>query len=402
MTNSTTPTTEPSVDISQETTKVSDAPIPTTPAVSAPVVLPPLSAVLDELNLDKMDLDDQPAPTFTNKLGTAIQMLITKRDRISDHISNIVIHGGEVKEMDALMNEVDMLNKRIGVLSATLSSHQEVKTTGLRLTKKDVPKFQLKAQGTSPFPGEETFGTVEQFLRAFEKVMDSTDNDVELVWRKYIPLSLSLDFDAWLRTELLVCNSWVDAKAIFVKTFGNSLLRLQSRRAVMTMRMRGGETVSEYVLRFGRAVADAGYDRLESILGDVFLCGFPESWQVQINTVLASTHHGGSVWSFQDIAAAAQSVFGDRQPGGLTFGAAGTSASKWAHGESSGSGSGAVKRRRVGETSGPSGAASSGSRFFCSRHGGAKANHNEADCYSGKGKGKAPLLWQALDPGTSL
>ncbi|KAI8321555.1 hypothetical protein EDC96DRAFT_597416, partial [Choanephora cucurbitarum] len=224
--------------------RVPDVPIPTAPAVSAPVVLSPIYAVLDELNFDKMDLDDQPAPTFTGKLGTAIQLLITKRDKISDHISNIVIHGGDVKEMDVLMNEVDMLNKRIEVLSATLSSHQVAKTTGLRLTKKDVPKFQLKAQGSNPFPGEETFGTIEQFLRAFKKVMDSTDNDVESVWRKYIPLSLSLDFDAWLCTELLVCDSWVDAKAIFVKTFGNSLLRLQARRAVMTMRMRGGETVS--------------------------------------------------------------------------------------------------------------------------------------------------------------
>ncbi|KAI8326290.1 hypothetical protein EDC96DRAFT_593364, partial [Choanephora cucurbitarum] len=139
----------------------------------------------------------------------------------------------------------------------------------------------------------------------------------------------------------------------------------------------------EYGLRFGRAVSEAGYDRLEVLLGDVFLVGFPEAWQVQINTVLVSTQVG-DVYTFPDIATAAQSVFGDKIPGSLSF-VGGTSASKWANPEEDG----AVKRRRVGDSgaAGPSG-------LFCGRHGGAKADHNSGDCRGrtlGKDKGKAPV-----------
>ncbi|KAI8389211.1 hypothetical protein BD560DRAFT_430166 [Blakeslea trispora] len=247
-------------------------------------VLPPISAGPE--GLDHMEIDDHPGKR-TDSLGTAIEILLAKRDLLT----NMVIKGTDGDDVDAL------------------------------------------------------------------------------------------DFDAWLRNDLLLCGSWEAAKAAFVKTFGSSLLRLESRSAIMTMRIRGNETVSEYGLRFGRAVADAGYDRMDSILGDVFLCGFPESWQVQINTVLASIHHGETAWSFQDIAAAVQSVFGDRRPGGA-FGA-GTSSSRWAPSEASGSGSGSgsvagpSKRRRTGDggrssgrsgSSGRSSSSGSGRRFFCSKH----------------------------------
>ncbi|KAI8373794.1 hypothetical protein BD560DRAFT_466999, partial [Blakeslea trispora] len=158
---------------------------------------------------------------------------------------------------------------------------------GFVFNQKDFPKFQLKGQGHIPFPQEEVFDTIENFLRSFKKVVFSTDQKIDAMWKKYIPLTLPLEYDAWLSNELLTCNDWKEAKSLFEKTFGNALLKLQARKAVMSMKMKQAETVNDYAMRFGCALGEAGYSRNDSILGDIFLYGFPEEWQVQIKRTLS-------------------------------------------------------------------------------------------------------------------
>ncbi|KAI8324828.1 hypothetical protein EDC96DRAFT_490853 [Choanephora cucurbitarum] len=248
---------------------------------------------------------------------------------------------------------------------------------GLRLTKKDLPKLQLKGQGHIPFPQEEIFDKAEYFLRSFEKVIFSSDQDINVVWKKYVPLTLPLEYDAWLNNDLLSCDTWKDARLLFEKTFGNALLKLQARKTVMTMRMKNMETVNDYAMKFNRAIGEAGYGRSERILGDIFLCGFPEEWQVQINTVLISTHQGQDTFTIQDIAASAQSVFGNKTPNDLGSWSKTTAASKWADSD-------IHKRRRPDTDSNSNKNMRRKNNFFCSRHGGDNADHNESDCYSNK------------------
>ncbi|OBZ66522.1 hypothetical protein A0J61_11916, partial [Choanephora cucurbitarum] len=191
-------------------------------------------------------------------LEAAIAALEVKRDAIADRVSNMILGNKDEQVTAALIIQVDVISKQVDTLKALKKSKEPVARASTPVSKKDVPKFQLKAHGVVSFPGEEVFASVEQFLRAFENVMEATDNDVNLVWKKYVPLAVALDFDAWLQTEVMVYVSWSDAKAVFVKTFGNALLKLQARRAVMSIKMKANETVSEYGLRFGRAVSEAG------------------------------------------------------------------------------------------------------------------------------------------------
>ncbi|CEP08938.1 hypothetical protein [Parasitella parasitica] len=49
------------------------------------------------------------------------------------------------------------------------------------------------------FPGEESYYSVFHFLRIFEKVVSSSGNDVETVWKCYLPLTIPCEYDLWLK-----------------------------------------------------------------------------------------------------------------------------------------------------------------------------------------------------------
>ncbi|CEP13436.1 hypothetical protein [Parasitella parasitica] len=94
-----------------------------------------------------------------------------------------------------------------------------------------LPKFQLKSAVVKYCPGGEAFGSVFYFSRSFEKVDGSAGQDVEVMWRNYLPLSIPFDYDEWLKQELVKCCTWKEVGVEFVKKFNNPLLKLNARRA---------------------------------------------------------------------------------------------------------------------------------------------------------------------------
>jgi hypothetical protein len=58
---------------------------------------------------------------------------------------------------------------------------------GLCLSKQDFPKSQLKSSITKYFPKDKSYESVNHFLRSFEKVISSTGEDIESIWRRYVP-----------------------------------------------------------------------------------------------------------------------------------------------------------------------------------------------------------------------
>ncbi|KAI7900039.1 uncharacterized protein BX663DRAFT_554484 [Cokeromyces recurvatus] len=86
---------------------------------------------------------------------------------------------------------------------------------GFAFSRKDLPKFQLATSLVRPFPNEEAFESVEHFLRTFEKVIESSGRQIELVWRTFFPLCLPNSEDAWYETNMRNTHSWVEARKVF-------------------------------------------------------------------------------------------------------------------------------------------------------------------------------------------
>ena len=346
---------------------------------------------------NQLSIPDSTATTKNNPVDV-LKKIIYHRDLylslMADMITTDSSEPKAVRQLCEIREKIENLNKDINIMknSIRLSKdkvsaavhHSLSKVTspaqGIRLNRQDLPKFQLKSSNNKYFPKEEAYESVNHFLRSFEKVISSSGEEIEGIWKRYIPLTLHFDLDTWLKNELLLCESWSGAVALFNKKFGNNaVIKLQSRRQVFNAAMKIGETTDEYTARFNKAATEAGYKADNLTIGDAFLMGFPLDWQTQINTLLHCTYTDREHWRVEEIYTAAINIF-NTQTCPLTFvgksrnTAASTSAS-------SNSTSNPAKRFKPNVEN---------TNFFCPNHGGTSARHNEKDCHVFKRSSSVP------------
>ncbi|EPB80984.1 hypothetical protein HMPREF1544_12324 [Mucor circinelloides 1006PhL] len=154
--------------------------------------------------------------------------LVTKRDYYLSLLLNDMIVGtaddcvNGQQHMVEIRNKIEKLNRTISTIkhSVKLSSERvaasikgvlagssSATTGGISLSKRDLPKFQLKSDSVKYFHGEESFDSIFHFLAVFEKVVSLSGQDVELVWKRYLPLTIPYEYDMWLKQELLLLNT---------------------------------------------------------------------------------------------------------------------------------------------------------------------------------------------------
>jgi transposase InsO family protein len=348
------------------------------------------------------DDNSQEAKVTTGEM--AIQVLLERRAEASQQYTNLLLSNGAGlqstepdaldKELERLIKHIDTFNKHIDVMMVankkekvqatkvdvdSVTTEKTPDSTGtdttvlMRLAPRDLPKFQLSGD-TVYYPGETAYSSVEHFLRTFEKTLISTGNNVERTWKQYIQGTLAMDYDVWMKGDLLSQATWSEARKLFLNTFGGAQDKLDARRLVINMRMRPNETVNGFNIRFTRAASEAGYSKFDTTIADAFMYALPQAWQTSINTVLHARGKDSSTWIVSDIAAAALNVYGHQVPGSLTNEEATTSTRDY-KGKRKADGFGHQKRPAPSNGSAPG-------RFFCSRHGGKLSNHDEHHCFS--------------------
>ena len=269
--------------------------------------------------------------------------------------------------MDKITLQIDAFRK---VLFDLTSSNREKEKTTTKISFSDLPMFQLKSQETY-WPNHIKYSSVEHFLNTFEKVIAASGNNIEDVWCQYICLTLPYDYDSWLETDLKQCKTWSEAHKLFVSRFGNLKAQDDAIRRLYNCFMRRDETVISYTARFIKTMHEAGRDKTDTTLADKYRTSLLPRFQESILTIMESRHDADYPWTVEEIATVAKKVFG--------------SYSNDDHLSASG-----VKRRNVEndvqekKKTHRDVVAVSGSRFFCPKHGGDKANHNAKDCYSGQ------------------
>ncbi|CAO0796337.1 unnamed protein product [Mucor circinelloides] len=218
----------------------------------------------------------------------------------------------DASKADELREALSNLEKHVKALTSGMKVHR-VPNSGLKISKRDLPKFQFEDSKMKPFPNEDAYKSVDHFLSEFEKIVHSSGQEIQDVWKKYIPLTLPFDLDDWLQNIVLKAATWADVKSTFHKKFGTTISKLHKRRAVMTMTIGEDETVDEYASRFFRTVGEAGYHRDDLTIGDIFLLGLPEEWQFNLSTVLLSRTKR-EAWTSSEILDFATNLMGERTP----------------------------------------------------------------------------------------
>ncbi|CEP08876.1 hypothetical protein, partial, partial [Parasitella parasitica] len=167
------------------------------------------------------------------------------------------------KAADKISEDIEWYEKNLKTLTSSLL--QSVKPINL----KDIPKFQLVGQAKH-CPDQPRFTSVEHFFSAFENVVKASGNEVNLIWKRYVPLSMAFEYKTWTDNDLLVQKDWEAAKNLFRKHFGAPDNAEESMAKLFSMRMKESDTLQEYTNTFMKHVQDCGFPADSNLLAKFY------------------------------------------------------------------------------------------------------------------------------------
>jgi hypothetical protein len=310
--------------------------------------------------------------------GDVLAQLQRKRDILSDDITEQVLTADPT---DVLVNKkIEDMQARLKLIDnhihSLMKKGESASKAGIKLSKGDLPKFYLKTDHDASYNGEK-FDNVEHFLRTFEKVLYSANEDIQRDWFRFISLTLPYDYDAWLQTDLKGCKRWDEARALFTTKFGKSSSKEEAIRRIYNSFMKSTDSILDYTNRFLKLIHEAGRVKTDPHMAEKYRTSLYEPCQVMLLTVLESRSPNGKDWTIDEICKIARNLFGDVAIREKCGDAGHKRKSSDDHGAGDG---GSRKKAAAGAGSSKKGGASGG--FFCPRHGGAASNHDAANCFS--------------------
>ena len=291
-----------------------------------------------------------------------------------------------LRKLERAKREFKAFNEYSSVFGGAASGPTDLgaKSAGLNLSHRDLPKFQLSSCVRLPYPNEEAFESVEHFLVRFEAIIKgSAYRDIELVWRKFLPLCLQYTDHAWVETELLHCKNWNEARALFKEHHGSNLATRHYTDMVFTMRMNPKESISDYSKKFLQAVYNAGLPSNDPRIADRFLASLTLPVQTLIRVTVArvgrNKGNNNDEWTVDFITQVGRDILGDDASVYAEAASLIPGANKTVSMATRGEHSGEVtkkqfKKKFMNKVT---------KNYFCKNHG-ANGTHDTKDCFSSK------------------
>ena len=307
-----------------------------------------------------MEVDEQPQLSAVDHLQKKINAAQARLDEI--HLKAGDVYSQEDRlAADEISEAIEWLTKQVNAITKRVDS----KARPVNLN--EIPRFQVVGQAKH-WPDHPRFSTVDHFFSSFENVIRASGNEVNLVWKRYIPVSLPFDFDSWTKNDLLVCNDWEQAKALFRKHFGAPINAEESMAKLFSMRMKNGDTLQDYTNKFMKHVKDCGFPPNSNMLAKFYQFTLLRRNQQMMVNQMSIKHDSKHKWTINEIYECVLPLFlvDEQNRGDDHF-------------------DGEVKGKRKGG-SGDAGTRAKMARtstgYFCARHGGENATHNTAECRS--------------------
>ncbi|OAD00386.1 hypothetical protein MUCCIDRAFT_85793 [Mucor lusitanicus CBS 277.49] len=148
---------------------------------------------------------------------TAIERLQMRIKDVRQELEGI--YNSDVCEDEALKT-ADQIARRIASYETHLNALSDKAVLSSRpVNLRDIPRFQITGQ-CKHYDDYPSYSSLEHFLSSFETVeLHASGNDVEQVWKQYIPVAMYFMYKTWVQNDLLMCSSWNDAKAVVCKAY---------------------------------------------------------------------------------------------------------------------------------------------------------------------------------------
>ena len=151
----------------------------------------------------------------------------------------------EMKRLNEKHRELEFLMERSAAnpseAAATPSPVRSNATESRPAVPHNLPTFRY---------GNNAFHDPEEFLFEFERVLSISGLDVDQHRERFFHLCFDSSKARWVKRNLTPTMTWKDAKRVFLLQFGDPARLDKARHAILNMRMKPGESLSEYSRRF--------------------------------------------------------------------------------------------------------------------------------------------------------
>ena len=285
-------------------------------------------APMDDMEFDELLAEVAPLEAVPAKADESLEEVVKTLDarfvELTILVNEAVKNRAEVVEITRLMDEAEATEKQLKYFrkvkteraaqpSAAISETESISQprVGLSLSRKDLPKFQLKTDVPRPFPQEEVFESAEHFLRTFEKILVSANMDIEKNWASLLPLCSHDDHDAWWQDEMSInARNWSDAKNIFVKKHGSRSNHGRFMEKVWTMNMSKNESINQYTTRFLKAVHDARFNPKSFYIASRFVSSLTPAVKRCFNLSWYGNHSEDERFTVQQVSSLTNNIMG--------------------------------------------------------------------------------------------
>lgn len=162
------------------------------PPAGANPVASPSSAVPPTASSSEENVSEAPPAAKPPTLTQMLKKILLKKENAQMAYSK-TLDSPDVNNSEAaqLRVTVDNLDKHVKTLSDGIKAAAAAATAtakastaapssaGLKISKRDLLKFQLEDNKSKPFPHEQAYRSVDHFLSEFEKVVFSAGQDIE-------------------------------------------------------------------------------------------------------------------------------------------------------------------------------------------------------------------------------
>ena len=301
----------------------------------------------------------------------ALEVMNARLTAAKGRLNKIHLDAGDVYTPDDIKAAEDAQELVNWFTSQIGSMMKKVEATKSRaINTNELPRFQLTGQPIH-FPSHPRFSSTDHFFSSFENIINASGNNIEDVWRQYIPISMPFEYETWTKNDLIKCVNWSDAKALCRKHYGTPVNKEESMARLFNMRMKAGDTLQNYTNNFVKNVQDSGFSIKSNLLAGFYRFTLPrKNKQLMINQMRIQHKDPAYEWTINEIYECILPLFlVDEQDGDKVGGEDSKGKRKTFESNSS---SGSFKVPKIETASG----------FFCVKHGGNKANHNAKDCRS--------------------
>ncbi|KAG2211554.1 hypothetical protein INT46_006570 [Mucor plumbeus] len=237
-----------------------------------------------------------------NDSGEALKLMKMRLGNAKDTLIKIHLKAGDTytaEERKAADEAQEMVNWFTSQINSMMKKVESNKSRTIDLN--EIPKFQLKGQSVH-FPNDVKYSSIEHYFSAFENVVHASGNLIEEVWSRYIPVSVPFEYEAWVRNDLIKCESWDQAKDLFRKHYGTPVNTEESLGKLFRMKMKNSDTLQDYTNQFLTHLQNAGCSLKSTLLAKFYrFTLLRKNQQIMMNQMKVMHREDSYPWTINEI-----------------------------------------------------------------------------------------------------